>query len=64
MTDFLQGLCLGLVICIIHSIMWGIWTFRDRTGWEQEQKKREQIWQQKCADIVLRNYVRRFKLGE
>ena len=64
MSDFLQGLGVGFLICLAHSIMWGYWHFKDRGEWEEEQKRRDQMWQQRCADIVLNNYVRRFKHGE
>lgn len=64
MCEFMQGLAVGFLICLIHSIMWGIWTYRDRAEWENEQAKRDRLWQQKCADIVLMNYIRRYKMGE
>lgn len=64
MTDFISGLLVGLFICLVHSIMWGVWTYRDRGEWEREQEQRDICWQSKIADIVLDNYVRHVKRGE
>lgn len=62
--DFYAGLLIGVLLMAVSSIAWGIFACKLIDEYEADIAHHDQAWQQQCANIVLWNYVRRFKRGE
>lgn len=57
--SFMLGLLIGIAACVAVSISWGVFCLRLNDEWADYCEKEAKAWQKKCADIVIKNYVRR-----
>lgn len=62
--NFYDGLLIGLLLTTVANIAWGNFACKLIDEYEADIERHDQAWQQQCANIVLWNYVRRFKRGE